>query len=799
LILVNLGLIAATAAVAADGDCYKNKPGPAPNYIGSSDSMVPFECNKMCADKNYSYFGVRWSNECWCGNEAPDPSLKLAITKCYKVCSGNPMLACGGAHEANVWKVCKDTNCKFVKLWKKKLERMKNEYIHLDRNDEKTYKKKVRKLLPELLSENQLAPGEIGIAKQVTDPKSRYPPLALLKGDGIVEERPKNKVVSINGTVIKRIKKRDFTAARYRPTGLYAPPGDIITITIPDDLVGKIGVNVGQDNENKIEFHPLRDSTQKIGSPYGGLIIIYLNDIDASTRKGVFDVTIDNAVQAPLFNFGTDTNKDWERMKHSASPWSVLRIPGRVQIYIQTVHVKREKNIVGVMDGVRKTFDVADNLIGIDGSVLPGEEQLHYDPTVGGGLRWHICAGGGKSAVGAEDWENFLAGHSSITYHEMGHGFCYSDLPGMGAQWTAEIVREYIERVRNLTLLYNDAYSFEWPLSVLHRMVSFKTFNKNQRSCVNADGTSHYSKGVSYKVDSYFNCWTTLYRLPLWEFGFDILRQVLTADSVSTAAYNSKTDRMADLYCKATKHNLIPMFNFFNIKVSPSVADPCKKQKSPKLITKYIKLANCILTKDIMECVKMPEFPEHTGVCRFNGVCKKNPDNDGKTTTFKDKLDTWGMTSSPSHGLKNYDTMKNETTCLARAVDVFSQCGNDASQSISASFTLEDGTTTSKSYPPKGNCYSDWPRQLPKHAGSSSKMVPAVCNKMCAKLNYAYFGVQWYNECWCGNNAPNMGKKLEITKCDTMCKGNNSLRCGGGYKANVWKVCKENEKCKFNY
>merc|ERR1711915_1119187 len=116
-------------------------------------------------------------------------------------------------------------------------------------------------------------------------------------------------------------------------------------------------------------------------------------------------------------------------------------------------------------------------------------------------------------------------------------------------------------------------------------------------------------------------------------------------------------------------------------------ADPCKKQKSPKLITKYIKLANCILTKDIMECVKMPEFPEHTGVCRFNGVCKKNPDNDGKTTTFKDKLDTWGMTSSPSHGLKNYDTMKNETTCLARAVDVFSQCGNDASQSISASFT----------------------------------------------------------------------------------------------------------------
>ena len=97
--------------------------------------------------------------------------------------------------------------------------------------------------------------------------------------------------------------------------------GDIILITIPYDLVGKIGVTVGQDKENKIWFNPLSNSTQKIGSPYGGLIIIYLKDIDASKRKGMFDVTINNAVQAPLFNFGTDTNKDWERMKHSASPW----------------------------------------------------------------------------------------------------------------------------------------------------------------------------------------------------------------------------------------------------------------------------------------------------------------------------------------------------------------------------------------------------------------------------------------------------------------------------------------------
>ena len=70
---------------------------------------------------------------------------------------------------------------------------------------------------------------------------------------------------------------------------------------------------------------------------------------------------------------------------------------------------------------------------------------------------------------------------------------------------------------------------------------------------------------------------------------------------------------MADLYCTATKSNLIPLFNFYNIKVSESIAEPCKKQKMPVLITKYIEIANCIKNKDIMKCTKIPGFPEHKG------------------------------------------------------------------------------------------------------------------------------------------------------------------------------------------
>jgi len=231
--------------------------------------------------------------------------------------------------------------------------------------------------LPQLLAENLLAPGEVGIAKTVTDPKSDYGPLALLTGDDIVTLRPENKVLSINGTVTKKVGKRSYSGAKYRPTGLFAPPGDLITLTIPKKLVGKIGVRLGQDNDYKLRFNKLTKETQKIGSPYGGLIIMYLTDIDATTEAGMFEVTVDNAVQAPYFVYGENTNEDWNKIKHYASPFSVLRFPGRIHIYIQTEYVKGVTDMVKVLKSFEKSFNIVDEMIGIPTDLQPGEEQLH--------------------------------------------------------------------------------------------------------------------------------------------------------------------------------------------------------------------------------------------------------------------------------------------------------------------------------------------------------------------------------------------------------------------------------------
>jgi len=98
------------------GNCYGDWPTRLlPNHVGSTKTMVPSECNKMCAEKNFSYFGVQYYHECWCGNTAPQEDQQANIMKCDAPCVGDPngLLTCGGSWFINIWKVCKDQDCKF--------------------------------------------------------------------------------------------------------------------------------------------------------------------------------------------------------------------------------------------------------------------------------------------------------------------------------------------------------------------------------------------------------------------------------------------------------------------------------------------------------------------------------------------------------------------------------------------------------------------------------------------------------------------------------------------------------------
>lgn len=120
-----------------------------------------------------------------------------------------------------------------------------------------------------------------------------------------------------------------------RPTGLYLAPGSIVTITVPDSLVGRdYWVRVGSHDWDLTERPDFRrldrvskkfaiDSTTiRVFNPLGGAISI-LTPYGAD--DGIVEVSLSNAVEAPFFSLKsfyetTDFNAELSK----PGPWAVF-------------------------------------------------------------------------------------------------------------------------------------------------------------------------------------------------------------------------------------------------------------------------------------------------------------------------------------------------------------------------------------------------------------------------------------------------------------------------------------------
>ncbi|CAO3667062.1 unnamed protein product [Umbelopsis vinacea] len=104
-------------------------------------------------------------------------------------------------------------------------------------------------------------------------------------------------------------------------------------------------------------------------------------------------------------------------------------------------------------------------------------------------------------------------------------------------------------------------------------------------------------------------------------------------------------------------------------------------------------------------------------------------------------------------------------------------------------------TTTSASSTPTSSggwtslgCYVDelTPRTLPYGAATiASGMTVEGCQQECAAASYTFAGVEYGNECWCGNTKP--PTSAPSTDCNMACKGNAAEMCGAGARFNVYQ------------
>lgn len=66
-------------------------------------NMTVEACRAFCGT-SYAYFGVEWSQECYCGNQLNAGSVPASDSDCKNLCSGNKLQYCGGSSRLNVYK-----------------------------------------------------------------------------------------------------------------------------------------------------------------------------------------------------------------------------------------------------------------------------------------------------------------------------------------------------------------------------------------------------------------------------------------------------------------------------------------------------------------------------------------------------------------------------------------------------------------------------------------------------------------------------------------------------------------------
>lgn len=114
------------------------------------------------------------------------------------------------------------------------------------------------------------------------------------------------------------------------------------------------------------------------------------------------------------------------------------------------------------------------------------------------------------------------------------------------------------------------------------------------------------------------------------------------------------------------------------------------------------------------------------------------------------------------------------------------------STTTTASNTTTSKTTSPTPTPSNGwaylGCYVDalTPRTLPYGAPAiASGMTVEGCEQECAAQSYTFAGVEYGNECWCGNTIP--PTTASASDCNMSCKGNSAEMCGAGGRFNVYQ------------
>ena len=377
---------------------------------------------------------------------------------------------------------------------------------------------------------------------------------------------------------------------RWHSTGLYAPPGEVITFEVPEAALNKMSVSYNVQSEDISEenyngnrqrlpglSYGSQDATGftktkcSMGWPYGGYISIQMT---CDTFNEPVEINISGAIMSPWYRYGVDTEDEWETVKKYPGPIACIET-GNLNMLMPSRFVR---DVVGINDCLRfyrtcheimeSTVSQTTNRPATEGQRSNGRQMIPvymwFDSYVRTGAAYAVQ--GNVVCHFPNDWISSIFNYDSIMssgswgiLHEIAHhhqsnwgigsttevtnnvfnSLCYTYLTEISSQrYETTVDNGIFNDWRRVSHPYMYITRTENQLSqYVQLMHSFG--NEKMREFIRADKTnSYYDKDTYGKVESYVLRAAKI-------FGYDI-REFLDYHNYNLNQYNQATLSLID-------------------------------------------------------------------------------------------------------------------------------------------------------------------------------------------------------------------------------------------------------------
>lgn len=378
--------------------------------------------------------------------------------------------------------------------------------------------------------------------------------------------------VPANARKVTRTIQLDTTIPDWHSLGLYASPGIPITLTVsPKAASSRLAIRIGAHSD-QLWHHdewkripeisrrwPITAEVAQFATPFGGLIYI---EIPENCTLGPADITIANAVEAPLFILDKTTPDQWKLARQAPAPWAELAT-SKVIVTVPSDRIRNLEDPVSVMKYWDEILDADADLAAIS-RTRPRPERLTADLQISAG---YMHSGYPiMTHLDAAEWMVSLPelrrGNWGL-YHELGHNHQHDAWTFDG---TGEVTCNLFTLYVHDTVCADDAQTNSKQWLAKHR----------QGMVLHLEAGAPFDK---WKSDPFLAL--IMYIQLQQDFGWETYKRVFTEYRALSPAElpksdDEKRDQWMIRFSRACGRNLGPFFQTWGIPTSQAARDQIK-------------------------------------------------------------------------------------------------------------------------------------------------------------------------------------------------------------------------------